>query len=168
MIKKNGFTLLEAVISTSIVMIGIMGILIISQYMALIVYDARDKLTAVYLAKEGVEIVRNIRDTNFLKIQAGEAGVVWNTGLDSGIYEAQYNSENLIDWGGNLEYLKIDGDGFYNYINGTTTIFRRKIIISDLSGVEGIKVEVRVEWPDQLNQPPNIFEIEENLYNNWQ
>lgn len=157
--KKNqkGFTLLEAVVATTIVMVGIVGVLIVSQDAVLIVYDARDKLTAAYFAKEGAEIVRNIRDENWLR------GKAWSTGLAPGTYEAQYNSENLTDWGGSLEYLRTDPTTrifSYEVVTGDkVTIFTRKITIDSLAPDDGIKVRVDVSWRDY------IFSLEENLYN---
>jgi len=41
---------------------------------------ASSRLTAIYLAQEGIEIVRNIRDGNFLKIHNGES-ISWDNGI---------------------------------------------------------------------------------------
>ena len=134
--KKNGFTLLETVIAIGIVSIGILSILALSKQSELIVYDARDKLTAAYLAKEGIEVVRNRRDQNWLM-----GGVAWNDGIESI----------------SLQNLKIDNN-FYNYVTGTPTIFSRKTTITTLPPNK-LRVEVEVKWRNRS------FRIVENLYN---
>lgn len=132
--------MLEAVIATSIVMIGILGLLITSQNIVLTVYLARDRLTAAYLAKEGMENVRNLRDQNWLR------GITpWHSGISSST-PAQ---------------LFIDGERFYTYaITATTTKFFRETIIAPITGVDGINVRVRVSWD------AHSFLVEENL-RNW-
>lgn len=162
-IKENkkfnkGFTLLETVIATSIVMFGIIGLLIVSQDSVLTVYFARDRLTASYLAKEGMEIVRNIRDRNLLVYPPRP----WNSGLSLGRYEVQYDSVGLIGPIGDLiplRPLRIDATGFYGYLVGTETKFTREINISPVLGRDAIKVEVRVHWEDY------DFLLVEHLYN---
>ena len=155
--KKNqkGFTLLEAVVATTIVMVGIVGVLIVSQDAVLIVYDARDKLTAAYLAKEGAEIVRNIRDENWLR------GKAWSTGLLNGSWEADYDDHTLTNWAGTFLRINPTTRIFsYEVVAGDkVTIFTRKITIDSLAPDDGIKVRVDVSWRDY------IFSLEENLYN---
>ena len=152
----TGFTLIEAVVVTFIVIVGIIGVLTVSQHAVLIVYDARDKLTAVYLAKEGAEIVRNIRDRNFLR------GYPWKTGLDSGVFMAAFDNPELI-----TPYLSIplliNANGFYNYTTGTSTKFKRKINLTHLTDPDRIRSEIKVYWTDR-GRTYNVT-LEENLYN---
>lgn len=66
-IHTKGFTLLEmlfAVIIFSFALISLMGI---ASKGVIATATARDQLTAQYLAEEGLEVVRNLRDSNFLE-----------------------------------------------------------------------------------------------------
>jgi Tfp pilus assembly protein PilV len=147
----KGFTMLETVIATAIVMIGIMGLLIASQSSVLVVYLARDRFTAAYLAKEGAEIVRNIRDQNSLR------AITWNSGLALGNYIADFNDSALSAYTPNT-FLRINPTGFYHYTDGTITKFTRRITITNID-VDSIRVEVRVNWDT------HTFLLEEILYN---
>lgn len=65
-IEASGFTLLEmlfAVIIFSFALISLMGI---ASKGVIATATARDQLTAQYLAEEGLEVGRNMRDSNFL------------------------------------------------------------------------------------------------------
>jgi len=84
--KKKGFTILEVIISILVVTIGVLSVYTVTQQIVSYTYHSAFRLTAVYLGEEGIEIVRNIRDTNWLK------GVAWNNGLGVGAWEADYNT----------------------------------------------------------------------------
>lgn len=66
-IFKTGFTLIETLVAISILLIAITGPLGIVASSLKSSYFARDQITAFYLAQEGLEFVRNFRDTNSLK-----------------------------------------------------------------------------------------------------
>ncbi len=114
------------------------------------------RLTAIYLTQEGMEIVRNIRDTNWLE------GALWNDGLGIGIFEVDYDDSSLSVYGGG-NYLKID-NGFYNYSNGDQTKFQRKITIENTDCPDGncISVYVETSW-QQLGKTHNVVAVE-HLY----
>jgi len=65
----KGFTLLEVILAITILTIAVGGsFALISQTIAA-VSVIQSKLIASYLVQEGMEIVKNIRDTNWLKNQ---------------------------------------------------------------------------------------------------
>lgn len=64
--RKNGFTLIETLIAVSIVCIAVVGPLVTASRSFVAAYTARDQLTAAYLAQEGVEYIRLMRDTMYL------------------------------------------------------------------------------------------------------
>ena len=124
-----------------------------------------------------MEIVRNIRDTNWLKINAG-TGATWLDGLASigspsidcsttNGCQADYTSASMSVFVSPLDegYLNIDSNGFYSYsITGTPakTKFQRKIIIACLNSSGGvddpclatdyiIKVTSQVSWDEKAN-----------------
>ena len=153
--NKNGFTLLEGIVAIFLVTVGIGGAYtLISQTISSAIISSQ-KLIASYLVQEGIEIVRNIRDTNWLE------GNNWNDGLSSGDWEADYKTQNLTQsYTGN--FLNIDSEGFYSYSSGSPTIFKRKISISP-EGDDILKVIVVIEWQERGRT--HQIRAQENLYN---
>jgi len=146
---NKGFTLIELIIAIFILSIGIVGIFGAYSAMVVATGDISNKFTATYLAQEGIEIIKDIRNNN-------PAGTGWNTGLTgcTNGCEADYTTGStnpsviaypMTSWGTNGEYLYTDSNGFYNQSKiGTPTKFKRKITI-DISGDE-MKVSVTVYW----------------------
>lgn len=171
--KRKGFTLIELIIVVFVLAIGILGVY--SVYSQIISYTtiSLSRLTASYLAQEGIEIVRNIRDTNWLE---GESNP-WDEGLTSCLAgcEADYFcttveepapdnpiSHNCFKAYGTGNFLKIDPtNGFYNYATGDNTKFKREITITPIGNI--LKVSVTVSWQEK-GKPYNIT-AQENLYN---
>ncbi len=66
-ILKNGFTLLEILVAIFVITIGLIAAVSLIQRAAILTSLSSDRLTAAYLTQEGIEIVRNQRDTNWLR-----------------------------------------------------------------------------------------------------
>lgn len=64
--SSSGFTLIEAMIAVSIVALSISGPLIGASRAIVLAQISRDQLTASYLAQEGIEYVRAMRDDAYL------------------------------------------------------------------------------------------------------
>ncbi len=78
---KKGFTLVEALIAVSILMIAVVSTMSISQRSLLSSIVSRDQMTASFLAQDGLEAVKNIRDQ--VAINAlGSTSTVWLQGLE--------------------------------------------------------------------------------------
>jgi type II secretory pathway pseudopilin PulG len=71
---SKGFTIIELIISIFILSLAVVGIFSAFSMMVILTADAADKLTATYLAQEGMEIVRNVRDTNWLNMDLCDSG----------------------------------------------------------------------------------------------
>ena len=133
--NRSGFTLIEVIVAIFILTIGVMGAYAVVQQIIASTSITSSRLVAAYLAQEGIEIVRNIRDTNFI------LGNDWDNGLGTGEKEVDYTMENELEsW--TDRYLKIKSNGFYNYDSGSPTRFKRKITITK---VEAYKREILVE-----------------------
>jgi prepilin-type N-terminal cleavage/methylation domain-containing protein len=170
----SGFTLLEVIIAIFIFTVGLVAVWSLIQQPLSYSKIASQKLIAIYLAQEGIEIVRNIRDSNLLKKCYFASSTSWDTNeLKSGNYQADYESEYLVPYElppyKPSEFLKIE-DGFYKYSStGTETKFKRKINISEIieekEGEEvkvGIKVRVDIFYGDDKGDP--LFSVQEELY----
>ncbi|OHA66767.1 MAG: hypothetical protein A3C82_00680 [Candidatus Wildermuthbacteria bacterium RIFCSPHIGHO2_02_FULL_47_12] len=143
---NKGFTLIEVLAAMFILVIGTLGVF--SLIMRTVVFNSsvNSQFVASYLAQEGLEIVRNMRDANFLKMHKG-AGGQWNDGLTACAAGcgADYSDTALGSFQNTL--LKLN-NGFYTYDAGTDTIFTRKITIDSLTA-ELLKVSVDVSWQDR-------------------
>jgi len=73
--KKNAFSLIELILAIFILTVAVFGSFALIQRIAVFAYASQTKLTAYYLAQEGIENVRNIRDNNWLQ------GNGWTDGL---------------------------------------------------------------------------------------
>ncbi|MDO8633210.1 MAG: prepilin-type N-terminal cleavage/methylation domain-containing protein [Candidatus Wildermuthbacteria bacterium] len=140
---KRGFTLIEVFIAIAVLAIGIGGVFLLVRQTVSFAPNTTQKLTATYLAQEGMEIARNIRDTNFLKIHKGQGGA-WTDGLLGCVSgcQADYNDASLAVFSGSA--LKLNG-GFYTYDSGSTTAFIRKIIVMQAGDVLDVTSEVSFE-----------------------
>jgi len=155
--QSKAFTLIETLVAVTILSIGIMASYAAITKVVSLTYLNSFRFTASRLAQEGMELVSNTRDTNWLN------GNDWDDGLINCISgcEIDYNDSSFFPYMG--EYLKIDSNGFYNYEDGDDSRFKRKIIITNVSADE-LKIKVEVTWP-RLGSSPGVLEVEEHLYN---
>lgn len=157
--KNKGFTLVEVLVALFILFTVISATTALVNSALGTIQNSKAKFIASGLAQEGMEIVRNIRDTNWLRY---DQGVLWNQGLTDGDWEADYLSEELTSYFGTGRFLKIDSNGFYNYTNGTVTKFNRKITIQNLSS-DQIRVIVTMTWQEKSKD--YTLTAVEDLYN---
>lgn len=140
--SKNltGFTLTESLIAISILLIGILsGFILVTRSLAQALV-IQDRLTANYLAQEGIELVRQIRDTNFINQQP------WNSGLSPGNYRISAETSLPVLLPDAEMFLKYDNNsGIFGYMLGTDTPFKRKIMIEPISNRQ-IRVQSIINW----------------------
>lgn len=65
--QKEGFTLIETMVAITILLIAVVAPMSLAQEGISAARLAQDQIVAFYLAQEGVELVRNMRDENKLK-----------------------------------------------------------------------------------------------------
>ena len=190
--KKNnklhrGFTLVEMLVAVSVFTMSILIMIItLAQGISDTSY-ARQKIIATYLAQEGIEYLRNIRDTSMLynasSAEAGwadfkdelltsscdqEGGCYFNAGgLDFGessqpILEIlPFSACNGVN-GACPEFKYNSATKEYNYATGGNSGFWRKIKIVQIT-VDEIKVSSTVIWTQKSGTHSVTFS--ETLYN---
>lgn len=77
---SKGFTLIETTLATFILSVGVLGVFGVIQMVSSFISGVSSKLEAVYLAQEGIENIRNIRDSNWLK-QRSVPATLWDQGI---------------------------------------------------------------------------------------
>lgn len=177
-------------VAISILMLAILGPLSIASTGLRNAIFARDQITAYYLAQEGIEYVRYVRDNQYiLSVQQDNESLKWDLSSDGGLADCFsqhgcgidmpaffdiYNSSIITRCSTpstpnitGCPVLKRDTNGFYTYQTGanfTPTTFRRTIKLEHV-GTPGkeIKVEAIVEW--QTNNIRKDFTITEHILN---
>lgn len=155
---KKGFTLIETVVAIFILTTGTMGAFSIIQKTVTFISVSSSQLIASYLAQEGVEIVRNFRDSNYLQ------GLVWDNGLAgcAAGCEVDYNDPALLPWTDPGRFLKVGSGLLYNYDIGNDTFYKRKITITP--GVNVLNILVEVSWQER----DGSYQVAaETRLNNW-
>lgn len=136
--SKKGQTLVESVIAVSLLSVGLLAIVSLINRSLSLNRTSAESYTATYLAAEGIEVVKNIVDSNAIKKLA------WNAGLANGDYEVEYDSTSLSP--NQNRFLDYDSSSnLYGYGVATPTGFKRMIRIT-LVGSEEIKVNSIVSW----------------------
>lgn len=144
----QGFSLLEVLLSVFVMSVGMMAIVAVINGSLDFSYDTRDNIIATQLAQEGVELVRNVRDNDFLT--SGHDGfdnpAVFSTAehcrisVSTGL-NCQNSRENA-----NKYYLQYSG-GLYDDVSDVQGRYSRFIYINyQNNGGERATVRSFVFW----------------------
>lgn len=184
---NSGFTLVETLVATSIFTMSLLGLMfVLTDGIADSTY-AKKKANAAYLAQEGIEYVRNIRDTYVLYSSSGaqagwdafvtkmtSAGAACNTAngcyIDEQYLYSHWNDNaqpmtgvSVIACGGTCAPLLYDStNGKVSYISGTDSGFKRKITYTAVNANE-VKITSTVYWTQGSGSYNLSFS--ENLFN---
>lgn len=180
--KNTGFTLVETLVSIAIFSISILGILSVLASGVTNTTYAKDKMIAGYLAQEGIEYLRNLRDNDALFPTTGNT---WSTfvttmtpctsgnvcGFNSATIPISVFScgSDPSGIGCNLYYSS--STGTYNDATGSGAVssgFTRKVWMTQPAGVNGSNEETihsEVDWLQ--GSSPNKIILSENLFN-WE
>lgn len=180
-IKNNtGYSIIEVLVAFTIITIGLVSILALADQNIKTHQINRNTLIASQLAQEGLELVKNTRDENWLI-----EGNMWNRGaginsqsdiIQDGTYTISIknaqgdmnidNTANTINDAATKIYIA--PAGFYtndNVAGYQNTIFRRLITISSTDDtLPYIEVEAKVGWQDRGTER---FYTAKTLLYNW-
>lgn len=155
-IENKGQVLVESIIALTVLTLGFLSLIGLLNSSIGLTKIANENYIATYLAAEGIEVVKNIIDNNRLNPAAA-----WNQSLGNGEYELEYNSLNMQSY--QDRFLKFNNqNNTYNYSNGVDTIFKRKIIIQNLT--DAIKVTSLVSWKSRGGVESKV-QLEDVFYN---
>lgn len=144
-----GISILEVVVAILIITIGMVGVLSLVIQNIQAQYINKNILIASGLAQEGLELVRNVRDLNWLT-----PGNTW----DQNIVGIPSDRTYTIDYNGNINApvnslddngakLYIDSNGFYTHTaTALPTNFYRLITVVDNTNYLDVKCTIR--WQD--------------------
>lgn len=191
---QSGQSLVEMVVAIAIIVTGLVGALSLTISNLSGAGEAGARVVASNLAKEGIDVVRNIRDTNWLK------DLAWDSGLS---LAGDFTAIAVFDPSQNLWHLDFtpasisdpaarlyrDANDLYlqnmTSPTGTETLFSRLLTIDPICltvasppaenitgnscGVGenqiGVRVKSEIDWTES-GQPRSLI-LEDRLYN-WQ
>ncbi len=185
--NKGGFTLVETLIAISIFSLSILALMsVLGQGISSTNY-AKKKIVASYLAQEGIEYIRNMRDTYVLYGASSQTGwdsfitkITANSCTTDGCYfnpdNIDYidNTQAVIDMTispcspsrcSNAPLFYNSSTGKYNYsLLGTNSGYTRKITATLIgSPANEIKISSTVYWTQGSGDSDVSFS--ENLFN---
>lgn len=161
--KNKAFTLIEVIISIAVILTALISAISLITFSTTGIRINKSKIIAVGLAQEGLEIVKNIRDNNWLHNCPAcdrRTADTWRIGLEVGDWRIQHDTENLLSF--SATPLKLDSSGFYQYGNGSSTPFYRRVNIQYIDDNQ-IKVVSEITWTEGGNQTVSV----EARYYNW-
>jgi prepilin-type N-terminal cleavage/methylation domain-containing protein len=150
--KKSGFTLIETLVAISIFTISILGLLSVLTQGVINSKYARQKIVASYLAQEGIEYVRNMRDTyvlydqNFSQFKNALNNCNGNNNNDACGFNIVFpHVVTRCDQISNCK-LYVNASGGYDTVSsGTDSGFTRRIWKENI-GSDQIKIHSDVSW----------------------
>lgn len=158
--SRRGEALIEALVALGILMVGFLGIMeLLSRSLSLNRVVAQ-RYAASYLAAEGIEVVKNISDTNIVN-NPGDRNA-WRQGLDAGSYEAEYGAASL-EANNTRNFYFDSATGLYDYSGFGNTPFRRRVEISHPNADE-MKVNSIVDWITRGGGSFTV-NVEDHFYN---
>ena len=188
-LREKGFTILETLFAIVVITVGLVGVIGLIVYTISISRVSPDKVIAANLAQEGIEIVRNIRDSNWIE------DVSWDKDIPLGNSVPIFTDSNRNDWPSDPDKWKLihigvaeswkekvyydTEDQFYGQSkeqssnpaqfpeNWVLTNFTRKITITNnpdgKAATDDIRVKCQVDWTDRSGATHTIT-LEDHLY----
>ena len=160
--NSKAFTLVETLIAIAILLVAVVGPIGLIGNAVHNLYYARDEMVAINLAQEGIEVVRQMRDSNMLS-----AGT-WDFGFDGPNYVVDVgNATSQLSAITSDQVVYLDSTtGLYRQINNgyTPTQFSRLITTTNASlGTSERQITSTVKWRTGGSATGTIS-VSENLF----
>ena len=152
--KKDGFTLIEVVIALSVVVTGVVAGLTLTTYNLNTVVASDRRLIAANFAREGIEVVRQVRDSHWLNNRPWDEGIT-----DLGNYRltvdfnGSANAWSLIAQNfdiadcDNCKIYLDEQSGVYSHDSlKTLTNFKREIIFKEICWQDAVGDEAILDY----------------------
>lgn len=170
--KNNGFTLVEMLIAVAVLTLAVAGPLTLVSNGILHARYAKDQITAIYLAQEAVEVVRNIRDSNVLDKKPWLQGISSCGDINCGINIVGSPPTLRVKTCAALKDCLLyynNSTGLYNHetVGTTPTPFTRTFQLVKIVNAEEARLTVTVKWQTNPTLPLRTFTVTEELFN-WQ
>lgn len=182
--EAKGFTLIETLVAITILTFSIVATFTASQSGLSSSIESKNQVIGYYLAQEGVEYIRNMRDTNALAgnnwlfgiAMSGDPCDLTGTGKSCELDIVTNKIDSCPTGPGSCINLVQDqttgsptygmyGTKFRHSSGWAATNFKREIQVQNVATDE-ILVTVTVTW-SKGSQPVQKFEVRESLFN-WQ
>jgi Tfp pilus assembly protein PilV len=155
-LPTRGQALVESVVALSVLTVGLLGIITLFSQSLALNRVVSENYAAAYLAAEGIEVVKNIMDTNRIR------GRAWDYGLSNGTYEVAYNSTALMS-NQNRFLMYEPTTNLYSYSGSQMTAFKRAVTIEKINSDE-LRVLSRVSWTTRGGGSFDIV-LEDHFFN---
>lgn len=185
-ISRKGFTLIETLVAISILVVGVGAVFTAVQSGLSNSSSVRQRMIAMYLAEEGINGIKNLKDSNLTNIASGNSSN-WLQGIQ-GIcsannpcaYDITAHNGNggVVSCAGNpnncrvrLDTISIQGDEVEIYKQGgggTDTGFVREIYVEETNSgsAAGREAKVTVEITRPNTNTPDL-KVVQYIYNYW-
>lgn len=137
--EERGQILIESVVAITMVIVGLMGIISLILSSLRWNRNVEQKLVATYLSAEGIEVVKNIIDTNVTSRQA------WNTGLRDGNYGVDYTTRNLSGLQPECGLIFSDAPNAYECTSSLGAPYVRSVSVQSINS-DKILVSAKTRW----------------------
>jgi len=160
---SGGFIIIEMMVAIALIILVLPASIFISTRAISVSSYQKNQMIATYLAQEGQELARSIRDANILSMQRGDGNVAWDDGFSVGkcattACTIDITAKTLSAGSGNLTNLSsppssfyrlyTTASGFYSHTSagGIPTPFYRGVFIAPAGRSDQVTVQSVVVW----------------------
>lgn len=171
--RAKGFTIIDVLTGFSIFAIAIVPIFYLVKDYLIFSHEVRNRAIAYGLTLEALEILRNIRDSNYVvPAQNWLTNFATSSCLDGGSNYCVVDAleYQVSDLGVKTPLLNDSTTNLYNYSSGEVSDFYRRISYKSVPGdpdfSNAISVKIEVEFPQRVGKKePLRYETDILLYN---
>lgn len=178
--NKKGFTLVETMVAITVLLVAVVGPMSYIGHSVSQIYYSRDQIIALNLAMEGIEGVRQIRDSNLLQRWIdGTKGAGYSPPSNPKYHDNIYGSPSchaqdcIIEMSSVPPVLSVcsgvcagvlnqDASGFFTHNTGTPTKFTRLLRVNTVNSGE-FQITSTVTWKTGRGATKTVA-LSENLF----